>query len=76
MKLNGLVNAGLGMVVACAVVITGLLVRRELSPASVSERSPNERLRIVDDWRRYSTEGHRAGPKDAVVTITEFSDFE
>jgi protein-disulfide isomerase len=71
MKLNWLVSVGSGSMVVCAVIVTGLLVRRELVSAS-----PNPRARIVDEWRQYAADGHRVGPQDASVTITEFSDFE
>jgi protein-disulfide isomerase len=70
-KLNHLLNAGTAVMVLCALVVTGLLVRRELAPAATAQPP-----RTVTDWRRFSESGHRTGPAVAPVTITEFSDFE
>jgi len=63
---------GSAAVVLCAIVLTGLVVRRELFPAS-SSRVPD---RVVRDWRRYAAEGRRMGSADAPVTIVVFSDFQ
>lgn len=62
---------GSAAVVLCAVVLTGLVVRRELFPASTGVPD-----RVVDDWRRYAAEGRRTGSADAPVTIVVFSDFQ
>lgn len=56
----------------CAVLVTGLLVRRHFAhpPTSVAA------VALVDDWRAYAVDGHRRGPGDAAVTIVVFSDFQ
>jgi protein-disulfide isomerase len=66
--LNSLATATL---VACAVVVTSLVARRELFPSS-----PPLETKIVPDWRTYADEGQRMGPRDAAVTIVTFSDFQ
>ncbi len=71
MKLNQLANVATGVLVVCALVMTGLFVRRELAPAATAPQA-----RTLDDWQRYASDGHRMGPAAAAVTITEFSDFE
>jgi predicted DsbA family dithiol-disulfide isomerase len=67
-----LMNAATGLLVACAVVVTVLVVRRELfSPAPGPER-----YAAVTHWREFTMAGHRSGPEDARVTIVTFSDFQ
>lgn len=60
--------------ITCAVVITGLLVRREFFPPGaarrglVAEATPN--------WRTFASSGHRTGSAGAPVTLVVFSDFQ
>lgn len=63
------------VLVGCAVVVTALVVRRELftPPAAAAEAAP---VRDVNDWRAYAVTSHRAGPTPAAVTLVEFSDFQ
>ncbi len=71
---NILPNLLTGVLVLCALAITGLAVRRELMPAaSTAAHAP---VRQVDDWASYAEGGHRTGPASASVTIVEFSDFQ
>ena len=67
-------NVLTGVLVLCALVITGLLVRREFWPAAQPASQPA--VRPVDDWASYASGGHRTGPAAAAVTIVEFSDFQ
>ncbi|MFL5540212.1 MAG: DsbA family protein [Longimicrobiaceae bacterium] len=64
-----------GVLVLCALVITGLLVRRELWPAAQPGAAPPA-VTQVDDWVSYASAGRRTGPAPARVTIVEFSDFQ
>lgn len=65
--------AGSAAVVLCAVVLTALVVRRELFSAP-PRSAPREQ--VVADWRSYAAEGRRTGPADAPVTVVVFSDFQ
>lgn len=66
--LNSLATATL---VSCALVVTGLVIRRELFTSA-----PPLQTTVVPDWRTYADEGQRTGPRGAAVTITTFSDFQ
>lgn len=59
--------------VVCALVITGLSVRRTLFEPSGS--GPSEPVE-VEDWPSLIDSGHWRGPRDADVVILEFADFE
>jgi protein-disulfide isomerase len=63
-----------GVLVLCALIVTGLLVRRELAPSEPSSL-PVEAVR-VSEWRDYAAAGTRMGSVDAPVTIVVFSDFQ
>lgn len=77
MTSNRLLNVATGLMVACALTITGLVIRRELfatpgrRPTSVP-RTPER----VANWKEIAAAGTRMGPADAPVIITEFSDFQ
>lgn len=65
--------------VVCAVVVTGLLVRREFS----EHRSPGAPVqagaqsdRKVTNWTALTASGHRMGATNGPVTILVFADFE
>jgi protein-disulfide isomerase len=71
MKKDLILNLTTGTLAVCALVVTGLTVRREL----LSAPSPPQ-VRPVAEWRQFAAEGQRMGPADAPVVITEFSDFQ
>jgi protein-disulfide isomerase len=62
------------VVTACSVVVTALVVRREISARSATDidHLPSH----VKDWRSLASRGHRIGRTSAAVTIVEFSDFQ
>ena len=57
--------------VVCALVVSGLTLRRELQASPQPEGMP----KTVASWRDLAR-GSRIGPAIAPVTITEFSDFQ
>jgi protein-disulfide isomerase len=69
-----ILDAALVTLTLCAVVVTGLVARREFFPPAGGMQPPAP-VR-VPDWRAYAREGHRMGPADAPVTIVVFSDFQ
>lgn len=66
-------DISLVVLAVCATVVTGLVVKDRLWPASTA---PQQTTSKVKDWRAYANAGHRTGPAGAPVTIIEFSDFE
>jgi protein-disulfide isomerase len=74
--IDRLTDAATVLVGACAVVVTGVVVSRELSGERDSTPPPgNPVLEVVEDWRPIAAEGHRLGPAEAAVTIVEFGDY-
>lgn len=67
-----LLNVATGVLVVCALLVTGLVVRREFFPATPRMGSPER----VDDAESYAASGHRMGPAGAALTLVEFSDFQ
>jgi protein-disulfide isomerase len=66
-------NGVTALLVACAVAITAVVVRREVFPASAG---PDMRPRAVDDWEQVVSAGRWIGSPRAPVRIVEFSDFQ
>lgn len=69
------VNAAVTAVVAlCAIIVTGLLVHREVvdrrPPPSADTRYPQP------DWLIYSHDGHRVGSPSAAAILVVFSDYQ
>lgn len=62
---------------ACALTVTGLVVRRELRGPSTSPRRIASMPPIaVEGWGSLFSGGQLIGAKDATVRIVEFADFE
>ncbi|MFL5496230.1 MAG: DsbA family protein [Gemmatimonadales bacterium] len=60
------------VLVACAVLVTALVVRRELVPRSDGIVT----RRMAPEWKQLSQSGHRSGASNGPVHIVEFSDFQ
>ena len=56
-----------GVLVVCALIITGLLVRKEFFPPS-----PSLSISAYADWQAVAAEGNIQGSPDAPVKIVEF----
>lgn len=71
-------NALTVLAVGCALVVTALVVKRELSAdASLRPRSIRDYAPIpVEEWGSLTTSGRRIGPDSALLTVVEFGDFE
>lgn len=66
-----------GVMVLCAVTVTGLAVRQQFfRPSGAAAAGQPAPPRVVADWRELARAGQRIGPADAKVTIVEFSDFQ
>jgi len=73
MRQETVVNMALGLLCTCAVVVTSISVKNWFDARAA--RAPQEPT-VVADWEKYAAAGHRMGPPDAPVVITEFSDFQ
>lgn len=73
-KKDLVLNGAVSVMAMCALVITGLVVRREFfpGPAAAAQASPSK----VQNPERYAATGNRIGPATAPLTIVEFSDFQ
>jgi protein-disulfide isomerase len=71
MKVDAIVTA---VLVICAVVTTGVVVRREFFD-SPSGSGPTKPI-FIKEWRADLARGVRMGPADAPVQLIEFADFE
>ena len=65
---------GFAAVVCCALVSTGLMVRRELLPPPIPSGDPD--AVTMDNWDEIVGRGHRLGRANAPIQIVEFSDFQ
>ena len=70
---DALSNTVTVLLVVCALVVTGMVVKRELFSTPTPE-SPT--AREIDGWRELTVEGQIFGAQDAPVKIIEFSDFQ
>ena len=67
-------NLATATLVACSLLITGLVVRRELFPPTATSGAEAERS--VGNWRSAPGEGSLIGRRDAPEQIVAFSDFQ
>lgn len=67
-------NVATAVLTVCAVVVTALLVRRELQRPVMASAEPG--VTEVASWRDFDSDRHRVGPADAAVVLIEFSDFQ
>jgi hypothetical protein len=68
---NLLANVVTGIMVVCALAMTGLVARREFANNAAALS-----ITTRDDWRRFEVPGHHMGALTAPVKIVEFADFE
>jgi protein-disulfide isomerase len=70
-------GATLGMA-TCALVVTILLVRREVLSNAAQARAITVETGVgrQPDWADYAVDGHSLGPLGAPLTLVEFGDFE
>lgn len=68
-------NLAVGVLAICAVLVTGLVVRREFF-AAVSPPAQQLSATAYPNWRTFASAGHRRGRADATVVVTTFSDFQ
>ncbi len=73
MSTDRLLNVAVGVLTVCALVTTGLVVRRELSTPRAAAVPGTIR---IPTWHAFAREGHRMGPAEAPVKIVVFSDFQ
>ncbi len=60
-----------GVLVLCAFVITGLVIRQEFFLPE-----PKPEISQVKNWRELELKGQRVGPAEAPVQIVEFFDYQ
>ena len=64
------------MLVVCAIITTGLVVRREFMVPSAATRPVEQKPVLIPHWRDRLSKGVRLGPDAAQVQLIEFADFE
>jgi protein-disulfide isomerase len=69
-------NIVLSVLLLCALVTTGLVVRRELVSDSPTVQTIQSDPTFLKDWRETLQQGIRVGPAGAPVQIVEFADFQ
>lgn len=72
-QFRSLGNIATGVLALCAVVITVLLVRRELWPAAVTQSPLPQR---IAQWRTFVRPGAMEGAPNARVTFVVFADYQ
>lgn len=70
-----ILNAATVVIAACAVIVVGLLVRREFfvdSPSADPARGPV----VVEDWQRLLNGDRQEGSSSPRMTVVEFVDYQ
>lgn len=76
-RLNSIVNGLVtSVVLACALITTGLVVRREFVAEPQTAQALPSKPTFLEDWREALQHGIRTGPAEAPVQIIEFADFQ
>jgi protein-disulfide isomerase len=64
------------VLVVCALVTTGLVIRREFFAPANTQVGAAEEPRYVKDWRAHLNDGMTLGSAQSPVQLIEFADFE
>lgn len=66
------------VLVVCAVVVTALVLVREVRPLLVPGAAADspQKMTQVEDWEKFEEIGRRIGPPNAPVVIVEFADLQ
>jgi protein-disulfide isomerase len=72
---NWVSGAATGVMVLCAVLVTGMAIRQQFFSAAAAAAGPDQ-PREVRGWRRLAEHGSVLGSANARTTIVEFSDFQ
>jgi NhaA family Na+:H+ antiporter len=74
MKLDSIVTTTLVM---CAVITTGVVVKREFfSSVQNAQTAAEHKPALIPHWQQYLDKGIHMGPQRAKVQLIEFADFE
>jgi protein-disulfide isomerase len=65
-----------GILVACAVITTGAVLRREFLAPTTALGQVKQKPVLIPHWRDDLVRGIHFGPEAAPVQLTEFADFE
>lgn len=65
-----------GILVACALVVTSLVVATQLLNFSFEKNTDSTNVRYVKQWKEVAREGNLIGSSDAPVKIVEYFDYE
>lgn len=68
-------NLMTALATACAVVVTGITIYRQIHPSPLVGQVARED-RPVPDWSSHVAAGRRIGSSSAAVTLVEFGDFQ
>src|SRR5258708_1902626 len=64
------------VLVGCALITTGVVIRREFVSPAASMRPMSRKPVLVENWKSHIGEGERLGLSSAPVQLIEFADFE